>query len=416
MIEFQLPAYNFYEKYIISDENADPDVNFFNDMYTDSLYHYPSTLKEFLFKNINDRNRERIRILHINIRSLNKNIENFRHFLEETENIFNIICVTETWCSSNELKNNSNFHLKNFELVSVERQTDKRGGGVLIYVKENIEHNVRSDLCVSDKDKEIATIELIINKEKNILISCCYRPPDGACENFSCYLQNNIFHAGNNEQKKNFIIGDFNMDCFNYNNNNKVKSFYDEIFLAGAIPLINHPTRVTKDSATLIDNIFTTDNFNNSFQKGIIKADISDHFPIFLTFNTTSSNKTKQNRIVKRRIYNEKKINEFKHQLSLLHWDHINFNDNASQIYNKFFETFYLVYDANFPVCEKLISHKSINSPWITKGLKKSSKIKQKLYIKYLKTKSSANEKIYKNYKHLFEKIRRNLKKIIILI
>lgn len=33
------------------------------------------------------------------------------------------------------------------------------------------------------------------------------------------------------------------------------------------------------------------------------------------------------------------------------------------------------------------------------------------MYIKYLKTKSSVNEKIYKNYKHLFEKVRKNLKK-----
>ncbi|XP_065673886.1 uncharacterized protein LOC136090837 [Hydra vulgaris] len=371
----------------------------------------PAPLKNFFFKIINDINSEKIRILHINIRSLSKNNENFRHFLEETKNIFNIICVTETWCSTYELEKNSNFHLKNFELVSLERQTNKRGGGVLIYVKENFAYKVRIDLSVSDEDKEIATIELIINKGKNILISSCYRPPDGACENFSSYLQRNIVHAGNNERNKNFIIRDFNMDCFIYNDDKKVRSFYDEIVLAGGVPLINHPTRVTKNSATLIDNIFTTDIINKSIQKGIIKTDLLDHFPIFLTFNTTLSNEIKQNRTVKKRIYNDKKINDFKHQLSLLHWGHINFNEDASSIYNKFFETFYLVYDANFPVCEKLISHKTFNSPWIAKGLKKSSKIKQKLYIKYLKTKSSANEKIYKNYKNLFEKIRKNLKK-----
>lgn len=103
MNDFQSLTYNFYEKYIISDENADPDVNFFSDMYTDSLYHYPSTIKEFLFKNVNDINSENIRILHIIIRSLSKNNENFRHFLEETENIFNIKCVTETWRSTFEL-------------------------------------------------------------------------------------------------------------------------------------------------------------------------------------------------------------------------------------------------------------------------------------------------------------------------
>ena len=35
----------------------------------------------------------------------------------------------------------------------------------------------------------------------------------------------------------------------------------------------------------------------------------------------------------------------------------------------------------------------------------KSSKQKQKLYIKFLKNKSTQNEQIYTNYKHLFEKL-----------
>ena len=36
----------------------------------------------------------------------------------------------------------------------------------------------------------------------------------------------------------------------------------------------------------------------------------------------------------------------------------------------------------------------------------KSSKYKQKLYVKFLKTKSFENDKKYKDYKNLFEKIK----------
>ena len=43
-------------------------------------------------------------------------------------------------------------------------------------------------------------------------------------------------------------------------------------------------------------------------------------------------------------------------------------------------------------------------SPWITKGLIKSSKRKQKLYEKYLKNKTYKNQTNYKIYKNLFEK------------
>ena len=53
------------------------------------------------------------------------------------------------------------------------------------------------------------------------------------------------------------------------------------------------------------------------------------------------------------------------------------------------------------------IKVKDLQVPCISKALKKSSKEKQKLYIKFLKHKSTQNEQIYKNYKHLLEKLRK---------
>ena len=53
----------------------------------------------------------------------------------------------------------------------------------------------------------------------------------------------------------------------------------------------------------------------------------------------------------------------------------------------------------------------NLMSPWITKLLVKSSKRKQKLYYIFLKKRSCENEKQYKIYKNLFEKIKKNSKK-----
>ena len=50
-------------------------------------------------------------------------------------------------------------------------------------------------------------------------------------------------------------------------------------------------------------------------------------------------------------------------------------------------------------------------SPWITTGIKKSSKKKQKLYEKFLKKRNDFNEKAYKVYKSLFQGIKRKSKK-----
>ena len=57
------------------------------------------------------------------------------------------------------------------------------------------------------------------------------------------------------------------------------------------------------------------------------------------------------------------------------------------------------------------IKAKDLQSPWITNGIKKSSKCKQRLYNKFLKNRSEKIETKYKNYKNLFEAIKKRSKK-----
>ena len=59
------------------------------------------------------------------------------------------------------------------------------------------------------------------------------------------------------------------------------------------------------------------------------------------------------------------------------------------------------------------ITVKARNSfkPWITKGIAKSSKKKQKLYEKYLKNRNPKNVAMYKTNENLFEIIKRKSKK-----
>ena len=70
----------------------------------------------------------------------------------------------------------------------------------------------------------------------------------------------------------------------------------------------------------------------------------------------------------------------------------------------------------NFPLTEIEIKPKNLKTPWFSKGLKKSSKTKQKLYIKFLKNKSAESEKKYKNYRNFFEKLKKNQRKTTMLL
>ena len=44
-------------------------------------------------------------------------------------------------------------------------------------------------------------------------------------------------------------------------------------------PVITLPTRLTDNSATLIDNVFTNINNNSQSLSGILISNMSDHFP-----------------------------------------------------------------------------------------------------------------------------------------
>ena len=88
-------------------------------------------------------------------------------------------------------------------------------------------------------------------------------------------------------------------------------------------------------------------------------------------------------------------------------WDCIKEIDNPNEAYSKFLYNFSSLYDEAFLKLEIKIKQKKLISPWITKGIMKSCKQKQKLYNKFLKLRTKENEVIYKAYKNLFEAIRK---------
>ena len=77
------------------------------------------------------------------------------------------------------------------------------------------------------------------------------------------------------------MAGDFNMKLLDFEQNKKVQNFLNIMFGHSMMPVINKPARVTKNTATAIDHIFINSVTTSKFKTGIIKSDISHHFPIF---------------------------------------------------------------------------------------------------------------------------------------
>ena len=382
-------------------DNNDPDNNFFNDtdlVNFDTPYMFGqevnSQLQELTLY-------ENLCLLHLNVRSINANFETFKCLLEDSHYIFNVICLSETWATDKSFSDNSHFHLQDYKAIHHERKQAKRGGGLLIYIKENLNYKIREDLKISDCDGEFLCIEIVNKHSKNCIIASCYRPPKGNVKNFSTNL-NKIFDKAKLENKAFFVLGDFNLNCLSYKENSDVSGFYNNIFQHGAVPLINKPTRVTTSTATLIDNILTNSYFEVSLKKGIIKTSISYHFPVFAAFNTSKIKKDISKKVeITKRCFSEENKRNFKYDLQQTEWD--DSKRDANTMFENFSNTFTNLYEKHFPLKKIYIKNKDLMSPWMTKGMKKSSKQKQKLYIKYLKRKTEATENEYKNYKNLLK-------------
>ena len=76
-------------------------------------------------------------------------------------------------------------------------------------------------------------------------------------------------------------MGDFNINLINVDKHIGTHDFLDIIYENTLFPAITKPTRVTINSATLIDNIFIPIENEETLQ-GILYTDISDHFPVFV--------------------------------------------------------------------------------------------------------------------------------------
>ena len=140
-------------------------------------------------------------------------------------------------------------------------------------------YKLHNDLSINCEDIESLSIEILNSQTRNIIFNVIYRPPNGdlnVCETFF----KKILSDSSTVNKTFFIAGDFNINFLDFETNKKVQSFVNLMFEFSMIPTINKPTRVTKHTATAIDNIITNCIINSDFKSAIVKTDLSDHFPI----------------------------------------------------------------------------------------------------------------------------------------
>ena len=144
----------------------------------------------------------------------------------------------------------------------------------------------------------------------------------------------------------------------------------------------------------------------------MFKSDISDHFPISFFLPMTNEFPKAETIYIYKRIVNNNAIEMFLQKLHETDWEEIETSRNPNVCYKIFLKKFMSLYDEYFPIKMIKLKTKEILSPWITTGINKSSKRKQQLYEKFLKSRCKIVENAYKNYKNLFEQIKKHAGKL----
>ena len=94
------------------------------------------------------------------------------------------------------------------------------------------------------------------------------------------YLSENLL----GEKSKNVILmGDLNVDLLKYKNDSNTVNFLDLVYSYSLVPQITTPTCLSPRSKTLIDNIFTTDNTEDTIS-GNKPTTISDNLAQFILY------------------------------------------------------------------------------------------------------------------------------------
>ena len=247
-----------------------------------------------------------------------------------------------------------------------------------------------------------------INKPQNAIVGVLYRPPGTDVGVFNEYLES-ILDKVKTEKKLLYLLGDYNIDLLQADKHSASQDFLDLVYSHSLLPNITKPTRVTKTSATLIDNIFSNNIMSNSnIFTGILYSDITDHYPVF---HVDYSSKIKtQDTVIKRRIFSPSNIAKFSSSLCNHDWNHVLQNNDPQVAYSLFMNDYIDMYNSSFPMKSIKFGYKT-RKTWLSEGMKNSIKIKNRLYRRQKRTGNPEHESNYKIYRNKLNSILKDAEK-----
>ena len=151
------------------------------------------------------------------------------------------------------------------------------------------------------------------------------------------------------------------------NKNLAVDKFMDLWATYGFSNLIKTSTRITRNSSSLIDQVFIN-NQALTGSSGVIASDVSDHLLCFINIDINCHNEKPT--VAYKRLFSPVNVQIFKENLANINWNTVVNEPNITVAYSNFVDLWSFIFEQSFPLKRIFVNkNKFPINEYFSKGL-----------------------------------------------
>ena len=346
-----------------------------------------------------------VNVLHLNIRSLHKNLDNLVMLLSDMRDegiIVHLIGICETHLST---QTTGLVDIENYLAVHRPRIT-RPGGGISIYMHDSLKL-IQEFVTPFDETFESCAIETKF-RGQSLMFTDFYRVLNTSTAIFMNSLRQLVTLG--EKFKTSILCADQNLDILKLDHHHPTQEFISYMHENGYVSTMLKSTRVTHSTCTLIDNIYVKNTVLKKHESLIIVDHMSDHYPCMLSYAIGHLIDKTNVSIEKRRI-TESALSKIRQDLLFYDWSEL-YNMNANDGYNYVIDAINSKLDVYAP---KKIVHlwhcDRFREPWMNVKLRKFNVKCRKLCKKAKNSRNESDFKYYKSFRNIVDRIKAYEKK-----
>ena len=283
--------------------------------------------------------------------------------------------------------NDFELNISGFSLYRNDR--NRHGGGVAIYIRDEIKHKLRSDLFVVGL--ESVWVEITTDDGSSYLLCSMYRPPSSRNDYYDMMIEN--IELASVSDHEIILMGDLNFDyvideSLSSNPIHLIESLFE------MTQLVENATRRTITTSTLIDVILTTAS-EKHLLTGILETTFSDHYCVYTVLDISKPTLSKHK-------HNYVKFRDFKNFDETAFLNDVKKNDcflnpiketDVVRGWGVWKETLLTLSHKHAPFVERRL--KKRNNPWVSPDIVKLMYRRDFLHKKAV---SSKDQTLWKEY------------------